>query len=1042
MRYCVLALLLAWTLRAPTIITVCNAGSPTCTTSNLQTAIDSAVSGDIISVQAGETFQAPPGGPFNLDNDLGSDYVTIQSSALASLPLDTRVSPTQIALMAKLCTTSNASEVIKTEVGAHHWKLVGLEITLCATGQKNQNDLIWLGGSPTEPNVDQVTHHIVIDRCYIHGYPYDQGPKRGIRPEANDIIITNNYIDEIHFSQGNSESHGIGLGAAGINITVLNNTISSVTEGSFTGGGRDFVSQRFPHNVYFAGNHTVKRGSWATVNYNFDPEGAGPPPAFASSFNAQTWTDTGDRTLLYIRSGIAWRQIDLPLGANEPICFPGMLWRNQAAATIWECNAAGTRWISGAADVMMPDFATGVSSVVTGATTTAFTTPSAVESLVWGRVGELNPISCLITGGTGAWAALNGNKYRCIKTGDASGRIINVTVNTSGFGTGFSTITLTPQFVMWPQKNGAEFKTGVGLRYEGNIIENSWPMTIGQQRGFGFLFNWVPVQDGPNAPLQDVYFANNILRNSPNGFASGSVQRDEVYGSSSITIGETTYLAVSGFFGRIGEQYYVSGGTGDFADLGPSTGVYVTDTGASQGGTIPSNVGGVKFNYDSRGKDKTGVSLRFRDDSHNKKRGWAGDLTISNNLVEIASPMTFVGGGGFGATYADTGTHGYTATYGVAFQTQFTSTISNNTIIRRHVGPNSTFFSNSVVESSRFEIHKSSAPSDVVVPTDIRFIDNLDDSSAGRFFASGNPPGGGGGGGLGGTCNNTVNLFWTPSNGLVTMKGNVAAYGGVYSTAINVLNILGYGGSGPCRDGWTRVFGRNDPSMPIQDADGNVTVTGGPGSPVGTFSFASGARLIEGSKFCVTASNPSSMIGCYTVPNGVDQGTNLWSAVPLPGVPNGAYTGVVMSSALNMVDFPNRNYRLASNSVVKGIGQDGADPGADLNVVEWATATAESGLPNPYLQTHIYTIEPGTTSVVICFNAYDTTTATMTIATSRTYTPDLGSDSLTSQTGRRQCITTTGLTANTRYFARMNTTGGRYRDTLWSGRFAEFYTKP
>src|SRR6267378_7524586 len=73
---------------------------------NLQTAINNAVPGDTIVLQAGATFT----GPFTLPNKVGSGWIYIQSSAYASLPPPgSRVSIADATNMPKIVgTTANA----------------------------------------------------------------------------------------------------------------------------------------------------------------------------------------------------------------------------------------------------------------------------------------------------------------------------------------------------------------------------------------------------------------------------------------------------------------------------------------------------------------------------------------------------------------------------------------------------------------------------------------------------------------------------------------------------------------------------------------------------------------------------------------------------------------------------------------------------------------------------------------------------------------------------------------------------------------------
>src|SRR5215213_7384481 len=105
---------------------------------NLQAAINGAVPGDTIVVDAGATYT----GPFTLPAKSGDSYITIQSSRVSEIT--GRVSPSQSSLLAKLRANFGAEPIIKTAAGAHHYKLIGLEISTF-TASDFIYDLVRLG---------------------------------------------------------------------------------------------------------------------------------------------------------------------------------------------------------------------------------------------------------------------------------------------------------------------------------------------------------------------------------------------------------------------------------------------------------------------------------------------------------------------------------------------------------------------------------------------------------------------------------------------------------------------------------------------------------------------------------------------------------------------------------------------------------------------------------------------------------------------------------------------------------------------------------
>src|SRR5215468_11033408 len=100
---------------------------------DLQAAINASTFGDTIVLQAGATYQRSTGFvlPFKgAGSGTDSDYITIQTSNLSGIAApNTRLDPsTQISAMPKVISTGGY-QVFSTAVGAHHYKLIGLEIT-------------------------------------------------------------------------------------------------------------------------------------------------------------------------------------------------------------------------------------------------------------------------------------------------------------------------------------------------------------------------------------------------------------------------------------------------------------------------------------------------------------------------------------------------------------------------------------------------------------------------------------------------------------------------------------------------------------------------------------------------------------------------------------------------------------------------------------------------------------------------------------------------------------------------------------------------
>src|SRR5690242_2405669 len=139
---------------------------------DLQAALNAAHSGDTINLAAGATYT----GNFRLPPNAGPGWITIQSSAMGSLPgPGNRVSPSQASAMPKIM-TANSATAVQVAAGANYYRFIGIEF-FAAPGIYVQ-DVIQVGIG-VESSVDQLPHDIDFDRDYIHS-DAASGGKRGI----------------------------------------------------------------------------------------------------------------------------------------------------------------------------------------------------------------------------------------------------------------------------------------------------------------------------------------------------------------------------------------------------------------------------------------------------------------------------------------------------------------------------------------------------------------------------------------------------------------------------------------------------------------------------------------------------------------------------------------------------------------------------------------------------------------------------------------------------------------------------------------------
>jgi hypothetical protein len=218
---------------------------------DFQAALDAARPGDVIIVEAGARFM----GPFTLPNKAGSDWIIIRSSALGrNLPPGTRADPSHASLMPKL--EAAHGSVVRTAPRAHHYRFFGIEIR--PKEGVFLNNLVLLGKNETA--VEDLPHHIVFDRCYLHGDP-KKGARRGIAMNSRYTAVIDSYLSD--FKEVGAEAQAI-LGWNGPGpYKIVNNYLEGAGENIMFGGGADpTIPKLVPSDIEIRHNHFFKPLSW------------------------------------------------------------------------------------------------------------------------------------------------------------------------------------------------------------------------------------------------------------------------------------------------------------------------------------------------------------------------------------------------------------------------------------------------------------------------------------------------------------------------------------------------------------------------------------------------------------------------------------------------------------------------------------------------------------------------------------------------------------------------------------------------------------
>jgi hypothetical protein len=236
----------------------------------LQAQINAAQLGDIVVIPAGATCI----GNYILKNKTtGSGWIIIRSSAASQLPEHQRVTPASTSKMAKLVApklTTNASlSVLKTESYAHHYRLIGLEMTSDKLATYQTNAIVDLGAE--ESTTAAIPTDITIDRCYIHGHPALDG-RRGIKINSRRTAIIDSYISEIH--QVGFDTQAVGGWNGPGPFKIVNNYLEAAGENLMFGGALPTVQGLIATDIEIRKNHLYKPFSWKVYSGTMLPGGS------------------------------------------------------------------------------------------------------------------------------------------------------------------------------------------------------------------------------------------------------------------------------------------------------------------------------------------------------------------------------------------------------------------------------------------------------------------------------------------------------------------------------------------------------------------------------------------------------------------------------------------------------------------------------------------------------------------------------------------------------------------------------------------------
>src|SRR5688572_2207004 len=224
---------------------------------SLQAAIDAAQPGDRITLEPGAVYQ----GPFRLPRKTGDQWIAIASASEQLPARGQRVTPADARLMPKLAATGDF--VIEALPGAHHYRLVGLEIA--PEAGVYVNTIVMLGDR--EKTADSQPHHIVVERSYIHG-DAKKGSRRGVALNSRHTAVIDSHLSD--FKEVGVDSQAIaGWNGAGP-FRIENNYLEGAGENVMFGGADPTVPGLVPADIQVLRNHMTKPLRWKVGHASYE----------------------------------------------------------------------------------------------------------------------------------------------------------------------------------------------------------------------------------------------------------------------------------------------------------------------------------------------------------------------------------------------------------------------------------------------------------------------------------------------------------------------------------------------------------------------------------------------------------------------------------------------------------------------------------------------------------------------------------------------------------------------------------------------------
>lgn len=507
---------------------------------NLQVAINDALAGDIIELEAGFTYV----GEFKLRQFAcaaqdDTCYVTIRTGrtstgtviAASTYPAaNVRSASTQVSLAIVVANINNvpAFRTVKpAETGngcaaapcvSQYWKLHRLDIKSHAYGG---NALVVLGSndvastmpaSDSQNTAAEEPHHFIIDQCILRGDPV-LGQERAVQIAARNVTLSNNHIAPF---MAMSDKAAVWTDNSTGDITLINNYIVGTGENFLAGGDTPRMNTDTTVSASPAPT-TTAFAIGSVADYLVVGQGLSVIVGTTKQYTRITAitgsTLTVDALSAAPAAGAAVNYSVVPknLTVTKNHFFKPVAWRDPIVPTPQNVTAAGS--LTGGTLAAGTFSYKVVANMIVAANQTVRSTASAevAGTVASGTTGSV----------TISWAAVANATSYYVYGRSAGGQNVRFTVTaptatfTDTGAAGTAATVPTTSGSVWMVKNLFELKKWHTALIEGNVFDYSWKAG---QTGFAILFtvlnNSSGVDGNDSAVVRDAMFRNNKVRHA------------------------------------------------------------------------------------------------------------------------------------------------------------------------------------------------------------------------------------------------------------------------------------------------------------------------------------------------------------------------------------------------------------------------------------------------------------------------------------------------------------------------------------------------